>query len=81
MSIPSVARLSGWGPLWRLHGDGGGSTMQCHQQFLLERIALGRVDAIYGPSEVIAKHVSNIINTNIRVIENPFVLDHVITPI
>ncbi len=73
-SLPS-AGSSGWGPWWRKQGDGGPTSNQAHQQFLLERISMLRMRAVFGPSRLIAEGVEKIIRRTIRVIENPFLLD------
>lgn len=71
--IPTVIRLSGWGPMWLRAGDGSLGGMQGRLVHRLERRALARAQVIYGPSRHLAEHVSGIIGREIAVLENPFV--------
>jgi glycosyltransferase involved in cell wall biosynthesis len=72
--IPSVVRLSSFEPLWRKAYKKPITVAQ----FLFERLekrAIKKAVAVYGPSSAIAEHVSKRLNLPVSVIEPPFEVD------
>lgn len=70
-SIPSVIRLSSFEQLLQrayLVPHSLNNSMKTY----LEKLALRRADAIFGPSELIANYVANDIDVQVSVIEPPF---------
>ena len=74
--VPSIIRLSSYTPLSEAYEEyDNHRSFQIRLQALLERWALKRADAVFGPSKVIAKKVEEEINVGVEVIESPFILD------
>lgn len=74
--IPTVVRLSSYTPLWKVHGeyDFMDPRMLLEQE-RLERLGLGRADAVFGPSRAVAAVVEKDIGKPVAVIETPFLMD------
>lgn len=73
--IPTIVRISSVTRLWHAYGGFGESSAEIRQQEYVERIALRRADAVFGPSRHIADIVSRDIRRDITVIESPYIRD------
>ena len=71
-SLPAVARISSSTKLCQEAGGYGEADSQIRQQEFFEYLSLKRMSGIFGPSEKIAKYISNEINKKIEIIESPF---------
>ena len=72
-NIPCVARLSSSTALCQKYGGYGASNRVALKQEKLEFKALKKMDAIFGPSRMVAGVVGKEINRHIEIIETPFV--------
>lgn len=73
-NIPAVVRLSSYEPLFR---DARG-IIPNYDDLQVERIekdAMRRADAVFGPSKLSADAVRNDLGIDVRLIETPFILD------
>jgi glycogen synthase len=76
VNVPSVVRLSSYTPLARARGGYEfAQPFQTRQQEFIERLALKKADAIYGPSRIIGRVVEEEIGREVGIIESPFILD------
>jgi glycosyltransferase involved in cell wall biosynthesis len=74
--IPSVVRLSSYTPLARAKGGYDGlRPCEIRQQERMERRALRKASAVFGPSRVISALVEKDIGRPVELIESPFVMD------
>lgn len=70
-SVPCVVRLSSFASMWQ-KGNAQARTANNRLQLYLENLALRRADAVFGPSNVVAKAVTDETGLQVRVIESPF---------
>ena len=77
-SIPSVVRMSSYFPLWEKYGEYENYNFLLKIQLnILEKISLRRADSIFAPSNVLAKYVAKDLKREIKVIESPYVIEHI----
>lgn len=76
VDIPSVIRLSSYTPLARAQGGYEFShPLLLRQQEFVERRALMKSRAVFGPSRIICRIVQQEMSRRITIIESPFILD------
>ncbi|OGJ54726.1 hypothetical protein A3D11_01395 [Candidatus Peribacteria bacterium RIFCSPHIGHO2_02_FULL_49_16] len=73
--IPAVVRLSSSTKLCQQFGGYGERNWQVWQQERMERLALRKADAVFGPSIRIARLTEHEIGRPVRVIESPFFVE------
>ena len=75
LSVPAIARVSGANRLAHEKGGYGESDWEFSQQDFFERRALKRMDAIFCPSRMVSRIVSEQVRRPVHVIETPFLID------
>ncbi len=76
INIPSIVRLSSYTPLCREQGGYEfAHPLQTMQQEFIEKLALKRADAVFGPCVIIDRIVAQVIGREVTLIESPFILD------
>ena len=76
INVPSVIRLSSYTPLCRKQGGYDCDTpFQIKQQEFIEKLALKKADAVFGPSRLIASLVEKDLDIKVEIIESPFIFD------
>lgn len=71
-SIPAVVRVSSFQPLLRRYLGHTESSVGRFEDFL-EWSAIKRADAVFGPSDLIARHVAEATSRPVAMIESPFI--------
>lgn len=73
--IPTLIRISSYEPLWRKEYREDQSKWDHHLSIMLDRLALKKAEALYGPSHLLAEIVEKDIGRHVDTIESPFLLD------
>jgi glycogen synthase len=74
-NVPSVVRLSSYEPLHRAARGGGEPTVDELNVERIEKEALLKADAVFGPSKLSADAVERDLGINVTLIESPFILE------
>ncbi len=77
--IVGVARISSYTPMWDLAQDNPADIAR-KSLYHIERRAMKKSDALYGPSRMIAKIIRKEINKDIEIIESPLSAEDTIIP-
>lgn len=70
--IPSVVRLSSYNPFWREFDNIKSTAAEAISDWI-ERIAIKKVDGVFGPGKLIAQKVEQISGRDVEIIESPYI--------